>query len=107
MRFSGMSKRTAVVLAAGAFALVAVPATAAMTEAQVKSLVASETGGQILKVEPATVRGQPAFAVKVMNPGGNDNGAFQVFTVLIDAGTGTVLPETSDAQPNVPMTGAN
>lgn len=107
MHFPGMSKRMATVLAAGAFALGAVPATAAMTEAQVKSLVESETGGKILKVEPTTVSGQPAFAVKVMNPGGNDNGAFQIYTVVIDAASGTVSPATEDMQPNTITTGAN
>lgn len=107
MEFRMVSRPALIAAVASAIAFVAVPATAAMTEAQVKSLVESETGGKILKVEPTAVRGQPAFAVKVMNPGGNDNGAFQVYTVVIDAGTGTVLPETTGAQPNVPMTGAN
>lgn len=104
MRFSGVSKRVTTILAAGAFALMAVPATAAMTESQVKSLVETQTRGTILKVESVAVGGQPAFAVKVMNPGGNDNGAFQIYTVVIDAASGTVLPATEDMQPNVPMT---
>lgn len=107
MRFPNLSREVSVLLVAGAFALVAQPATAAMTEAQVKTLVENQTGGKILKVDPVTVGGQPAFAVKVMNPGGNDNGAFQVYTVVIEAGSGTVSPATGDMQPNVPMTGAN
>ena len=107
MRFPNLSRGVSVLLIAGAFALGAVPAKAAMTEAQVKSLVENQTGGKILKVNPVTVSGQPAFAVKVMNPGGNDNDAFQVYTVVIDAGSGTVLPETEDMQPNTITTGAN
>lgn len=107
MIFRMVSRPVLVAAAAGAIAFAAVPAQAVMTEAQVKSLVETQTGGKILNVAPTTVRGQSAFAVKVMNPGGNDNGAFQVFTVLIDAGTGTVLPETTGAQPNAIATGAN
>lgn len=105
MRFPNLSRGVSVLSVAGAFALGVVPAEAAMTEAQVKSLVEAQTGGKILKVAPTTVRGQSAFAVKVMNQGGNDNGAFQVYTVVIDAASGTVLPETAGAQPNTITTG--
>ena len=35
--------------------------------------------------------GAPAYAVKVMNPGGNSNAAFRVSTLLVDGDSGTVL----------------
>lgn len=81
---------------AGAFAalaaalILAVPtaAPAAMTKDQVAQKIEAAFKVKVLRVEPATVDGKPAFAVTVMGSGGNWNHAFQVNTIAVDAATG-------------------
>ena len=58
---------------------------------------------------PTDAKDPPTYAVRVMNPPGNDNAAFLVSTLLVDATTGAILgearPVPSDAQPDVtPLT---
>jgi uncharacterized membrane protein YkoI len=76
-----------------ALALLAPPAEAAMTADQVKKQIEEQSRGKVLKIEPVDVGTLKAFAVTVMNAGGNVNHAFQVYTVIVDAETGTIVPE--------------
>jgi hypothetical protein len=55
--------------------------------------VAQRYGVQVLRVTPVEVDGAPAFAVVVMNPGGNFNEAFQVNTLVVDARTGALVSQ--------------
>lgn len=50
--------------------------------------IAERYGVTVLDVAEVDDNGQPAYEVKVMNPSGNFNEAFQVNTLLVDAGTG-------------------
>ena len=47
----------------------------------------------MLAVTPVEADGGARYAVKVMNPPGNYNGAFLVSTLLVDAVTGAVVGE--------------
>ena len=76
--------------------------------------VAQTYGVEALRVRTIrTEDGRRAYAVTVMAPGGNSNGAFQVTTLLVDAETGDLIPqfrhtptghEISGAPSNVPPT---
>ena len=87
----------AAVLAAGV-GLAAFAGMAAMTADQVRQQVEQESGGKVIKVEPRKFGSLDAFAVTVMNPGGNDNAAFQVYTVIVNAENGTPIPEQRQTQ---------
>lgn len=78
--------------------LAAFAAGAAMTADQIRQQVERESGGKVIKIEPRKYGTLEAFAVTVMNPGGNDNGAFQVYTVIVNAETGTTVPEKRQTQ---------
>lgn len=65
----------------------------ALTADQVKAEIADRYHVTVLRVTPASVDGRDAFAVLAMNPGGDDNAAFQVNTLLVDAATGALLPQ--------------
>jgi hypothetical protein len=78
--------------------LAAFAAGAAMTADQIRQQVERESGGKVIKIEPRKYGALEAFAVTVMNPGGNDNGAFQVYTVIVNAETGTTVPEHRQSQ---------
>jgi len=73
--------------------LAALPGAAAMTADQIKKQIESASGGKVLKIEPREVGTLKAYAVTIMNPGGNSNSAFQVYTVIVDAENGTLVPE--------------
>ena len=76
--------------------------------------VAETYGVEALRVqEMRAADGRPAYAVTVMAPGGDFNGAFQVTTLLVDARTGELISqyrhtptghEFSGAPSNVPPT---
>ena len=87
----------AAVLAAG-MGLAATAATAAMTAEQIRQQVERESGGKVIKIEPRKYGSLEAFAVTVMNPGGNDNAGFQVYTVIINAENGTPVSEQRQNQ---------
>jgi uncharacterized membrane protein YkoI len=87
-----IARAFAVTLALG-LGLTAGPVEAAMTAEQVKKLVEEQSRGKVLKIAPLEMTTLKAFAVTVMNAGGNANHAFQVYTVIIDAETGTIVPE--------------
>ena len=50
-------------------------------------------GVDVLRAELVERDGQPVYAVTVMNPPGNYNGAFMVRTLLVDGATGGLLGE--------------
>jgi hypothetical protein len=82
---------------------------AELPEQQIAKKIAAELGVRVLKVTPTGAKNPPTYAVRVMNPPGNDNAAFLVSTLLVDATTGAVLgearPTPSAADPDVtPLT---
>ncbi len=85
-------------IAAAVFALglwVAAPVVQAaepMSKDAVAARIAEVYGVEVLRVQEVTVDGRAAYAITVMNPGGNSNAAFQVNTLLADAATGNLLP---------------
>ena len=68
-------------------ALGATPAVA-LSGGQVKRQVEARYGVMVLRIKPMTEQGRSAFAVTIMNPGGDFNEAFQVNTIVLDAETG-------------------
>jgi hypothetical protein len=62
-----------------------------LSEQQVRQRISGRLGVQVLKVDRVEAGGRSAYAVKVMNPPGNYNGAFLVTTLLVDGDTGEVL----------------
>ncbi len=87
----------AAILAAGV-GLASSAAMAAMTADQIRQQVERESGGKVIKIEPRKYGTLEAFAVTVMNPGGNSNAAFQVYTVIINAENGTPVSEQRQGQ---------
>ena len=87
----------AAVLAAGV-GLVAFAGMAAMTADQIRQQVERESGGKVIKIEPRKYGSLEAFAVTVMNSGGNNNAAFQVYTVIVNAENGTLVSEQRQRQ---------
>ena len=47
----------------------------------------------VLRVTPTQVDNRAAYAVVVMNPAGDDNGAFRVTTLIADAETGELVSQ--------------
>ncbi len=68
-------------------ALGATPAVALSAD-QVKRQVEARYGVTVLRIEAVTEQGRSAYAVTIMNPGGDFNEAFQVNTIVIDAESG-------------------
>jgi hypothetical protein len=79
-------------IAAPLLAARAAPAETLSTD-KVGEAVAQRYGVQVLRVTPVEVNGAPAYAVVVMNPGGNFNEAFQVNTLVVDAATGALVSQ--------------
>ncbi len=65
----------------------------ALTADKVSAGIAERYHVTVLRVTPTKVDDHAAFDVVVMNPGGDDNGAFQVSTLVVDAATGALLPQ--------------
>lgn len=86
-------RQGAVVILAAAIGWLPFAADAAMTADQIRRQVEQESGGKVIKIEPRKFGDLAAYEVTVMNPGGNSNGAFQVYTVVVNAETGTLVPE--------------
>jgi hypothetical protein len=74
----------------------------ALSEEEVRSLVREGLGVEVLKVETVERDGREVYALTVMNPPGDYNGAFMVRTLLVDGTTGGLLGEV----PHTPRTGA-
>lgn len=65
---------------------------AALTQQEAAEKIAEEYGVEVLKTD-ATLDGNRAIILlTVMQAGGNDNAAFQVNTIAVDARTGDVIP---------------
>jgi hypothetical protein len=79
-------------------------AAAVLPEDRIAKQVAEKLGVQVLKVTATDAKDPPTYAVRVMNPPGNDNSAFVVSTLLVDAATGAILgqvhPVPSAARPD-------
>ena len=67
------------------------PRAPALAEREIATRIAERLGVEVLEVRSVELDGAPAYAVKVMNPGGNSNAAFRVSTLLVDGDSGTVL----------------
>ena len=71
-----------------------VPAVPTKSVDEVKRRIETEFGVTVLRVRPMEREdGSPAYAVTVMNPGGDRNSAFAVSTLEVDARTGALLPQ--------------
>ena len=99
-RASGRSKiswraaawRLAAAVAVGAvLAAGAALALAAMSADQVKRQVERTFGVRVLKMRPMKDAGEAAFAVVIMNHGGDFNEAWQVNTIVVDAESGKLI----------------
>lgn len=97
----------ALVLAAGLGLSVAGPvaAQALMSESAARAALEKEYGVQVLRVEPGEQDGVPVFVVRVMNPGGNFNEAFQVNTLVVDRQTGNLVRQFRHGPSGVRGTG--
>ncbi len=79
-------------LAAGLFlALPAVPAQAAVSEAEVAKLIAERYAVEVLRVRAGERDGRRVWLVTVMQPGGNRNSAFQVHVLAVDRESGELV----------------
>lgn len=84
-------------LVAGALAMVTISvaavssARAEMSVDEIRNKVTADYGVTVLKVMPMETVPDAKFAVTVMNPGGNWNGAYQVNTIVVDGETGELV----------------
>lgn len=70
------------------------PAVPAKSADEVKRQIEAEYGVTVLRVRPMEREdGSPSYAVTVMNPGGDSNSAFEVTTLEVDAGTGSLVSQ--------------
>lgn len=102
MCFRAMLKQSSMLVTAAVLASASLPSSASetLTETDVRSIVEQHRRGDILKIEQTRINGRLAYAVTFMNAGGDANHAFQVYTLVIDAESGTLMPETVNLQPN-------
>jgi len=89
-----LSVVAAIILVAGVL-LTTTPAAAQtlMSEAAAREALEAEYGVQVLRINAVEEDGVPVFVVRVMNPGGNFNEAFQVNVLVIDRRTGKLVPQ--------------
>jgi hypothetical protein len=79
-----------------------------LSEEEVRSLVSEGLGVEVLKAETVEHDGRQVYALTVMNPPGDYNGALMVRTLLVDRTTGSLLgqvpqaPRTSATDPSPP-----
>lgn len=59
--------------------------------AELRQRLGEALGVEVLGVQGIEADGRPAYAVRVMNPGGNSNDAFRVSTLIVDRDSGEVL----------------
>ena len=71
-------------------------------EDEMRAIVAESLGVEILRVEVVERDGEPAYAITVMNPGGDRNDALRVATLLFDGASGSLLGQ----QPSAPRADA-
>jgi len=92
MTRSGFLLLSAVAVGAGTFvSFLAQPARAAVTEQEVRQMIEKTYEVKVLKLVADRLDGRPVFLVTVMSAAGNDNGAFQVNRLAVDAETGKLV----------------
>jgi len=64
-----------------------------LTPDKVSADIAERYHVTVLRATPTKIGDRAAYAVAVMNPGGDDNGAFKVTTLIVDAETGALVPQ--------------
>lgn len=82
----------AALLAVGAFVLAGLSPAAALTQKEAAEQIAEEYGVEVLKTDATLDGNRPIILLTVMQSGGNDNAAFQVNTIAVDAKSGEVIP---------------
>lgn len=68
-------------------------AQALKTPQEVAAGLAKRFGVQVLGIERVDADGKPAYAARVMAPGGNTNYAYLVSTLVVDAASGELIPQ--------------
>ena len=86
-----------VMLAAGAAPRAAA---AAASEAEIKANVAERFDADVLRMRKDELDGRSVWLVTLMHRGGNDNAAFKVDTIAVDAETGEPLLGVYPGQSN-------
>jgi hypothetical protein len=71
-------------------------------EDEIRAIVAESLGVEILGVEVVEHKGEPAYAITVMNPPGNRNDAFRAATLLFDGATGALLGQSAAPRTRAP-----
>jgi len=64
-----------------------------LTADKVSADIAERYHVTVLRATPTKIGERAGYAVVVMNPGGDDNGAFRVTTLIVDAETGALVPQ--------------
>lgn len=64
-----------------------------LSESVVRAQIETDWGVRVLRVVADEQDGLPVFLVRVMNPGGNYNEAFQVNILVVDRRTGKLVPQ--------------
>jgi hypothetical protein len=82
----------AVFVVAGAW-LGAADAAEPLAADKISAAVAKRYNVTVLRATPTTIDDRPAYVLAVMNPGGDDNGAFKVTVLIVDAETGVLVPQ--------------
>jgi hypothetical protein len=83
----------AALLLAGWWLGAAAAAAERLSAEKVSTDIAKRYQVTVLRVTPTKVDDRAAYAVVVMNPGGDDNGAFGVTTLMADAETGELVSQ--------------
>lgn len=71
----------------------AAQAQSGLTQEAAAQQVAERFGVEVLRVTDGEADGRPVYVVTVMNPGGNDNGAFRVTRLMVDRATGELVSQ--------------
>ncbi len=95
MAVHGLTVRILAVAAVAAVFSAATPSLAQdlMSESRARAMIEETYGVQVLSVEEIGKDGRQVFIVKVMNPPGDFNEAFQVNTLVIDRQTGSLVSQ--------------
>lgn len=73
--------------------LASAPNALAASKAEVKAMIEKTYGVKVLRIDDTRANDLDAFAVRVMNPGGNFNEAFQINTLVVDKRTGRLISQ--------------
>lgn len=85
---------TAALLLLGAVSLCpAARAQSGLSEDAAAQQVVERFGVEVLRIAEGEADGRPVYVVTVMNPGGDDNGAFRVTRLMVDRATGELVSQ--------------